>query len=69
MGLGIMWRLHDCATQEMCLDFGHDALRSAAYMSDVTVDYPRLEDLENRILRKQIRFVENLTMTHVDSLY
>ncbi|PVH95450.1 hypothetical protein DM02DRAFT_675495 [Periconia macrospinosa] len=57
MGLGIMWHLHDCATQEMCLDFGHDALHSAAYMSAITIEYPQLEDLEARILRKQIAFV------------
>ncbi|KAF1948156.1 hypothetical protein CC80DRAFT_498397 [Byssothecium circinans] len=69
MGLGIMWRLHDCATQEMCLDFGHDALHSAAYMSDITIDYPQLEDFEKRILHKQIPVVENLTLAHRRSLY
>jgi hypothetical protein len=69
MGLGIMWRLHDCATEEMCLDFGHDALHSAAYVSDITNDYPRLEDLEKRILCKQITVVENLTLDHRRALY
>lgn len=69
MGLGIMWRLHDYATQEICLDFGYDARHAEGYMSDITIDYPQLEKLEKRILRKQIIFVENLTMGHRKSLY
>jgi hypothetical protein len=68
-GLGIMWRLHDCACQEIRLAFGTYAIQTAVYVSDITINYLEAKDLEERVLQRQMRLVQELSYAQRKSLY